>query len=262
MSAAYKALYHLLGSNRLFSTTALSLCHSVPVFAFQCGLFILDYFSLLKECISQPGRPTDDSLGKQCWIQILINHFVVMPIALWFVYIVLQNDISPDTIPSTTTVIRHLLICALLEDFFFYWSHRILHHPFLYKRFHKQHHEFKVLTGYPIASEYTHPFESVIGNIFPVMIGPFLTSCHMYTVCLWIILRMLKTCDAHSGYSFKYSPFGLFFPLNPSTRHDFHHETGLGSYGSFFLFWDTICGTDADYLVHSKKREEAKKKRQ
>ena len=31
----------------------------------------------------------------------------------------------------------------LTEDFFFYWGHRLMHLPYLYKRIHKQHHEFK-----------------------------------------------------------------------------------------------------------------------
>ena len=33
-------------------------------------------------------------------------------------------------------------------------------------------------------------------------------------------------------------------------RHDFHHSNFSGSYGSFFCFWDWLCGTDVPYRAH------------
>jgi len=30
-------------------------------------------------------------------------------------------------------------------------------------------------------------------------------------------------------------------------RHDFHHSHNVGNFGSFFIFWDWICGTDYKY---------------
>jgi hypothetical protein len=35
-----------------------------------------------------------------------------------------------------------------------------------------------------------------------------------------------------------------------SERHDFHHSKFQGSYGSFFCFWDWLCGTDVPYRAH------------
>lgn len=167
-----------------------------------------------------------------------------------------NNNSSLTTSHSITTIILQLIFFIFVEDFLFYWSHRALHTSFLYQRFHKQHHEFKVLTGYCFASEFTDPVESILGNVLPVLLGPLICkpSPHLYTICLWIIIRMFKTCDAHSGYKFIYSPFNIpFFPFNSSDRHDFHHETACGSFGSFFCIWDTICGTDIEYITRQKK---------
>lgn len=240
---------------RIWFTLMLAGSHTVPVMLFEFFLLIIGYFHIFDECLIQK-RPTDPVLGRKCWINAILNHFVVMPLVLGLVAypcFIYFTDVSSLELPPTRTVITHIFVCILIEDFLFYWSHRILHHPSLYKYFHKKHHEFKVLSGYAIASEYTHPVESLVGNIIPVMMGPLVTRSHFFTSCTWLVIRMLKTCDAHSGYAFQWSPFGLFYPLNPAERHDFHHETGLGSYGSFFLLWDQWTGTDEQFLQSRKK---------
>lgn len=244
---------------RIFFTILLSASHTIPVVIHEAFLLFIGHFRLFEDCIIQPARKIDTALSEKCWKQSVLNHFFFMPLALCVLAYPLfaaYVDVSSLELPTVRTSLTHLFVCIIAEDFLFYWSHRFLHHPMLYKHFHKQHHEFKVLTGYAIASEYTHPVESLLGNVIPVMAGPYLTECHFSTTCLWLIIRMFKTCDAHSGYSFKWSPFGLFYPLNPTERHDFHHETGMGSYGSFLLLWDQWSGTDAPYLqsVAEKRR--------
>jgi sterol desaturase/sphingolipid hydroxylase (fatty acid hydroxylase superfamily) len=223
----------------------------------QAFLMLIGKYGIFQDYVIQPNKKAEADLGIKCWINSGINHFVLMPLVGYLMYPLLFPYIMIPTemFPSGMTVFYQLLGCVFIEDFLFYWSHRALHTPFLYKRFHKKHHEFKVLTGYSIASEYTHPVESLLGNILPLMLGPILLSVHLSTMTLWVVLRMLKTCDAHSGYKFAWSPFGIVPPLNPAVRHDFHHEKGLGSYGSFFLIWDTLCGTDADYLAYANKKK-------
>ena len=56
----------------------------------------------------------------------------------------------------------------LIEDFTFYWGHRILHLPKLY-RFHKIHHEFTNTTS--IAVLYCHPVEHIFALMLPNALG-------------------------------------------------------------------------------------------
>ena len=71
---------------------------------------------------------------------------------------------------------------------------------------------------------------------------------------------MLKTSDAHCGYDLPFSPFGFTYPLNSASRHDYHHEKGTGSFGSFFVFWDELCGTDLAYLRFRERRVRSERK--
>jgi sterol desaturase/sphingolipid hydroxylase (fatty acid hydroxylase superfamily) len=135
----------------------------------------------------------------------------------------------------------------IMEDFLFYWSHRFLHLDFIYPYIHKKHHEFKDTIS--IASEYAHPIEAIIANIIPTSLGFKLLGdkCHLFTIVMWLALRITETIDGHSGYEFSWSPFRLLPFSGSSDSHSYHHSHNIGNYSSFFTFWDTICGTSKHY---------------
>ncbi len=54
--------------------------------------------------------------------------------------------------------------CQVFLEASFYWVHRALHHPALYKQIHKQHHEYKGTIGF--ATEYATPAEQVRGKLW------------------------------------------------------------------------------------------------
>ena len=43
-------------------------------------------------------------------------------------------------------------------------------------------------------------------------------------------------------------------------RHDFHHSHNVGNFGGFTIFWDSIMGTDKDYLNWIAQKKAAEKK--
>ena len=57
------------------------------------------------------------------------------------------------------------------------------------------------------------------------------------------------------------SNFGhIYFPLPLSSLgarfHDFHHRNFIGNYGSTFLWWDWLFGTDQQYKEFLSKQAE------
>jgi sterol desaturase/sphingolipid hydroxylase (fatty acid hydroxylase superfamily) len=85
----------------------------------------------------------------------------------------------------------------------------------------------------PVA-EYAHPLENAVGLI-AFFVGPVLLGAPFTTLCVWIVVRIFETAEAHSGYALTTS----------GSRHAYHHmHAHDGCYGSFLGLWDTLLGTD------------------
>lgn len=144
-------------------------------------------------------------------------------------------------------LILSMIYFIVATDTLFYWCHRTLHHPAIYGKIHKKHHKFKTNVG--PAAVYAHPLENAT-NFLATVVGPLtLTQAtgmklHVTTLWVWLVVRWMETCDAHSGYDFPFSPFRLF---RVAEHHDFHHSHNVGCFGSFFGFWDWVMGTDAAF---------------
>ncbi|CAL9189155.1 unnamed protein product [Musa hybrid cultivar] len=186
---------------------------------------------------------------KKCVLRLIMYHVCVnLPVMLIsypaFRYMGLRSSLP---LPNWTVIVSQILFYFILEDFVFYWGHRILHTKWLYKHVHSIHHEYA--TPFGLTSEYAHPAEILFLG-FATIVGPALTGPHLFTLWLWMALRVLETVEVHSGYHFPWSPSN-FFPLyGGSEFHDYHHRilfTKSGNYSSTFVYMDWLFGTDKGY---------------
>jgi sterol desaturase/sphingolipid hydroxylase (fatty acid hydroxylase superfamily) len=185
----------------------------------------------------------------------LLNQLIALPVAVAIFGLTAKYDIS-SRIPSFSEVLAQFLLFLLAEDFAFYWSHRALHTPWLYKHVHKVHHEYNVSIS--AAAEYAHPAEYILGNSLPTALGPLIlgqSKVHIATWFTWVLFRTLNTAEGHSGYDFPWCPFRLFPLGSSSSFHDYHHFKNQGNFGSFFVIWDTICGTNQQFMKEFEKGE-------
>lgn len=177
----------------------------------------------------------------KCIAVVLFNQTCLsLPInwVMGSMYVDRGMSVDPNSMPSIPRVARDLFICIVVEEILFYYSHRLLHMPSIYKYIHKVHHAFPA----PIApaSEYAHPIEFVFGNVFPVLLGPYLARAHVQVLWLWMMLAISATCNGHSGYLMPFSPF------HDARNHDIHHSSFTGNFGATgFLDW--VHGTSKDY---------------
>ncbi|XP_035563722.1 methylsterol monooxygenase 1-like [Canis lupus familiaris] len=123
--------------------------------------------------------------------------------------------------------------CAVIEDTWHYFLHRLLHHKRIYKYIHKVHHEFQAPFG--MEAEYAHSLETLIlGTGF--FIGIMLLCDDVILLYTWVAIRLIETIDVHSGYDIPLNPLNLILFCAGSRHHDSHHMNFIGNYASTFTW--------------------------
>eukprot|EP00300_Choanocystis_sp_HF-7_P042737 c9439_g1_i1.p1 GENE.c9439_g1_i1~~c9439_g1_i1.p1 ORF type:complete len:168 (+),score=23.14 c9439_g1_i1:446-949(+) len=147
-----------------------------------------------------------------------------------------------SSLPSMSTVLVQIFACMWVDDTLFYWGHRVLHHPKLYAKIHKQHHKFFVPSA--LAVEYAHPVEDLFNTVCTVS-APLLFHYHLFVFWLCLIVKIWQSIDAHSGFNlpFPLSPWSCLPSMDSAPAHDLHHSQNTGNYGGYFVFWDWLMGT-------------------
>ena len=137
-----------------------------------------------------------------------------------------------------------VLLYLFLHDAWFYWTHRLMHRPQVYKVMHAVHHASRNPTAWTAMS--FHPCESLVGAVLiPVLI--LLIPIHYGALLVVLSVMTIMGVTNHMGWE--------IFPrwivdgalgrwLITASHHQRHHEKYRCNYGLYFRFWDRLCGTD------------------
>lgn len=199
---------------------------------------------------------------------ILLSSLIVLVFWVFF----LQTQIESRNIlqlPKSYVPPIQGILWYLCNDFFYFYPHWIAHHgpstkAFYYKilplpvtktlhkyfnRSHKLHHKTKANLG--IAAWYCSPGEQILFNVFPALIGPYLTQVladafhleqtwgtHLVTLYIWLMAASASSVLAHTGFR---------SCLNDPGKHDLHHERAFDprsavNFGTMGFF-DWLHGT-------------------
>ncbi|XP_078509809.1 fatty acid hydroxylase domain-containing protein 2 isoform X2 [Lissotriton helveticus] len=182
------------------------------------------------------NSPVDLVRLRQAALTVLFNQvFISLPMVM-VMYPIMHwrgNPCGPE-LPTFHWVLLELSIFTLIEEVLFYYSHRLFHHPSLYKHIHKKHHEWTAPVG--VVSLYAHPLEHMLSNMLPPMVGPMIMGSHVATIMLWFCLALLSTTISHCGYHLPFLPSPEF--------HDFHHLKFNQCFGVLGVL-DRLHGTDS-----------------
>ena len=109
-----------------------------------------------------PARPLVTTL----LIAAAVNHLITSPLTGYYLFVLVKDSLAmPAPAAPLPSVARMavLFVCAhTVNDFGFYWTHRMLHTKLLYATFHKQHHQFKGTVG--AAAEFAGPVETIVSG--------------------------------------------------------------------------------------------------
>ncbi|MGV3459740.1 MAG: sterol desaturase family protein [Flavobacterium sp.] len=152
----------------------------------------------------------------------------------------IYTDITDHSLVWAALTLPVLLV---IDDTWFYWCHRLLHHPRIFRHVHLEHHR----------STDVNPFSSLSFH----MLEPLLLSAWIFPVALVVpiyapvlgvvqVLGLLDNVKAHLGYELYpawWNRSWLRF-LTSSTHHNMHHTRFRGNYGVHFRIWDRLMGTE------------------
>jgi len=139
-------------------------------------------------------------------------------------------------------------LMLIMHDTYFYWLHRIMHHPRLFKWFHLVHH--RSTNPSPWAAYAFHPLEAIVESmIFVVFL--FTIPVHSIHLIFFFVFSLTYNVYGHLGFELYPKGFNKHWLgkwMNTSVSHNLHHQYFKGNYGLYFTIWDRLMGTmRADY---------------
>lgn len=137
----------------------------------------------------------------------------------------------------------------ILHDTYFYWTHRMMHHPKLYKAFHMTHHRSHNPT--PFTAYSFAPGEAIVEYAFvPIIL--MIVPIHHTAFFIVMTIMIFKNALGHCGYEVmprRWARVPVLGWMTSVTHHDMHHEKASGNYALYFTWWDRMMGTEhANYL--------------
>ncbi len=141
-------------------------------------------------------------------------------------------------------------ITLFLHETYYYWLHRWMHRPKVFRNIHKVHHE-SIKTSSLTAFSF-HPVESVLQAVIIPAIVLFLPM-HIYILLFLLVLMTFSGTINHAGVevypkSFHSHFFGKW--LIGATHHDLHHKQFRFNFGLYFTFWDKWMHTESPDFTH------------
>jgi sterol desaturase/sphingolipid hydroxylase (fatty acid hydroxylase superfamily) len=137
-----------------------------------------------------------------------------------------------------------LVLMVVAHDSYFYWAHRLMHHPRLFRVFHRRHH--KSMNPSPFTAYSFDLGEAAIMASF-VPLWMLLVPTQWPVVGLFMLHQIVRNTLGHCGYELmpaRADGRPLFDFLTTTTHHDLHHAQAGWNYGLYFTWWDRLMGTE------------------
>jgi sterol desaturase/sphingolipid hydroxylase (fatty acid hydroxylase superfamily) len=138
-----------------------------------------------------------------------------------------------------------LAIAMVLHETYYYWLHRWMHHPKVFKIVHKVHHDSNITSPWTAFS--FHPLEGVIQALFlPALL--MVLPMHLYILVIQLTIMTVSSVINHLDIEIYPKNFYKHFLgrwLIGATHHSLHHKQFKYNYGLYFTFWDKWKRTES-----------------
>ncbi|MEI6948743.1 sterol desaturase family protein [Paraflavisolibacter sp. H34] len=138
-----------------------------------------------------------------------------------------------------------LVVSLLLHETFYYWLHRWMHHPRVFRRVHKVHHDSHITSPWTAFS--FHPLEGLLQAVYlPLLL--LVLPVHLYVLLAQLTIMTFSSVINHLDIEIYPKGFHRHFLgrwLIGATHHSLHHKQFKYNYGLYFTFWDKWKKTES-----------------
>lgn len=215
------------------------------------GVFALLVFKLKPQrLMARKIQPQREPTGKDIKREILasIRTGAVFGLAAILGYALFQAGVMRVYFDVADYGLLYLLftipLVIVAHDAWFYWTHRAMHHPKLFKHMHVTHHLSRVPT--PFTAFSFDPLEALSHALFTTVFVS-LVPVHPGVMAFHFVFMIIRNVMGHTGFELMpkwwlNSTWTRW--INTTTHHDLHHQRGGYNLGLYFTWWDKWMGTE------------------
>lgn len=136
------------------------------------------------------------------------------------------------------------LIYLVVQDAYYYWLHRVMHHPALFRWTHAGHHRSRQPTAF---ASFSFDWSEAALNAWLLPAMAFVIPIHPAVILTLLTLATVAAVLNHSGAEVL-PPWMVKGPVGDwlitASHHSIHHTQYRKNFGLYFRFWDRLMGTD------------------
>ncbi len=148
-----------------------------------------------------------------------------------------------------------LLISMLIHETYYYWLHRWMHRPAVFRLLHKVHHDSNTTSAWTAFS--FHPLEGLLqAVILPLTI--IILPMNVYVLLFQLTVMTFSSVINHleiETYPANFQKHFIGKWIIGATHHSLHHKQFKYNFGLYFTFWDKWKNTESpkfESLFHEK----------
>jgi lathosterol oxidase len=138
-----------------------------------------------------------------------------------------------------------LVIAMLAQETYYYWVHRWMHIPSVFRVVHKWHHDSHIASPWTAFS--FHPIEGLLQAIFaPLLL--LVLPMNVWVLVTWLTIMSISSVINHLDievYPRWFAKVFFFRGLIGASHHSLHHKQYKYNYGLYFTWWDELVGTES-----------------
>jgi len=208
-------------------------------------IILKDKFAARK--ISDTLRQKNQTKREVHWSLITSFIFAVSGTLMLYFYLNGDTALYTDfTLYDFWYIPLSIFITLLLHETYYYFLHRWMHNPKVFKHFHNIHHESHVTSAWTAFS--FHPYESIIQALVIPLIILFL-PLHVFALFFLLLVMTISATINHLNieiYPKWMATTGIGKWIIGATHHSHHHKYYNKNFGLYFTFFDRWLKTESD----------------